>query len=153
MFRTVAGRRPPHVVEIAFRLSFFVVLLDVGGWALDTFVIPPTGFRELRGQLGWAGAVQQTVVSAGALALVSAALLLCACWMRQGRNWARMALIALGALYLMFVLTDINMNMNVLRVDLSFVYRYLPELCTAAIAVALLLPAARSYFTPGERTG
>ncbi len=32
-------------------------------------------------------------------------------------------------------------------------YRYLPELCTAAIAAVLLLPAARSYFTPGERTG
>ncbi|MGY5129254.1 hypothetical protein [Streptomyces nigrescens] len=151
MFRTVTGHRPPHVVEIAFRLACFVVLLDVGGWALDTFVIPPTGFRELRGELGWTGAVQQTIVSAGALTLVSAALLLCAFWMRQGRNWARMVLIALGALYLAFVLTDINMNM--VRVDLSVVYRYLPELCTAAIAAVLLLPASHSYFSPAERTG
>ncbi|WP_432143522.1 hypothetical protein [Streptomyces sp. bgisy084] len=151
MFRTVAGRRPPNVVEIASRLSFFTVLLDVGGWALDTFVIPPTALRELRGQLGWAGAVQQTVLSAGALAVVSAALLLCAFWMRQGRNWARMTLIALGALYLLFVLTDLNMNMN--RLDLSVIYRYLPELCTAAIAALLLLPASHSYFSPAEPAG
>lgn len=149
MFRARAGRRPPHVVEVAFRLSFLVVLLDVGGWVLDTFVIPPTGFGELRHQMGWAGAVQQILLSAGALTLLGAAFLLCAWWMRQGRNWARVVLIALGALSLLFVLTD--MNMNAVRLDLPVVHRYLPELSTAAIGAVLLLPAARTYFSSAGR--
>lgn len=149
MFRAEAGHKPPNAVEIAFRLSFLVVLLDAGGWVLDTFLIPPTGFQELRGRLGWAGAVQQATLSAGALAVVGAGLLLCAFWMRQGRNWARWALVALGALYLMFVLTDMNMN----GLGLWVAYRYLPELCTAAIAALLLLPASHSYFSSVRRTG
>ncbi|MGI5259673.1 hypothetical protein [Streptomyces angustmyceticus] len=148
MFRARAGHRPPHVVEIAFRLSFLVVLIDAGGWVLDTFFVPPTGFRELRDQLGWSGAVQQAAVSAGALVVLGAAMLLCAFWMRQGRNWARLVLIALGALYLAFMLTDMNMD----GLGVEAVYRYLPELCTAAIAALLLLPASRAYFSPARQT-
>ncbi|MFD5737875.1 hypothetical protein ACFWIY_34465 [Streptomyces sioyaensis] len=110
---------------------------------------PPTGFRELRHQMGWAEAVQQSLLSAGALALVSAAFLLCARWMRQGRHRARAVLIALGALSLVFVLTD--MNTNAVRLDLSVVHRYLPELTTAAIGAVLLLPAARAYFSSAGR--
>ncbi|MEW1751955.1 hypothetical protein ACIQU1_29405 [Streptomyces angustmyceticus] len=149
MFRARAGRRPPHAVEIAFRLSFLVVLIDAGGWLLETFFLPPTGFQELRERSGWAGAVQQAAVSAGVLVVLGTGMLLCAFRMRQGRNWARLALIALGALYLAFLLTDMNMD----GLGLAAVHRYLPELCTAAIAALLLLPASRAYFSAARRTG
>ncbi|MEU5209281.1 hypothetical protein [Streptomyces sp. NPDC020742] len=149
MFRATAGRKPPHEVGIAFRLAFLAVLLDVGGWVLDTFVIPPTGFQELRSTMGWAGAIQQTVLSAGFVAVLGAGLLWCAFWMCQGRSWARLLLIAVAALHLLFVLTDMNMS----GLDWTVVHRYVPDLCIAAIGALLVLPPSHAYFSTARQTG
>ncbi|MEU9125417.1 hypothetical protein AB0C96_37275 [Streptomyces sp. NPDC048506] len=125
--------------------ALVTAFLEVGDWVLGAFVIPPTGFEELRGQLGLSGALLQLALSAGALVVLTTGWLLCSLWMRRGHNGARLVMIALAGLSLLFVLTD--MSMNGLAPDWTALSQHVPELFTAAIAIVLLLPGSQAFFS------
>ncbi|GLW15054.1 hypothetical protein Stsp01_17970 [Streptomyces sp. NBRC 13847] len=153
MIRATAGRiQPPNEVEIAFKAAFGTVFLEFGGWVLDVLVIPPTGFRQLEEHSGLSGAILQLCLSAAVLAVLSAAWLLCAVWMRRGRNGARWVMIVVGAGYLLFALNDMSMN-GLATLDWSILSSYAPDIFTAAISVVLLLPASRAYFSAAGKAG
>ncbi|MFG2827024.1 hypothetical protein ACGFWI_06035 [Streptomyces sp. NPDC048434] len=153
MIRATADRsQPPNEVEIAFRAAFGTVFLEFGGWVLDAFVIPPTGFRQLRDVEGLSGAILQVSLSAAVLAVLAAAWLLCAVWMRRGRKGARLVMIVVGAACLLFMLNDMSMN-GLAALDWSLLASYAPDVFTAAIAVVLLLPASRAYFSAVNNAG
>lgn len=153
MIRATAGRiQPPNEVEFAFRAAFGTVFLGIGDWVLNTFVIPPTGLRQLRDHEGTSGAILQLSLSAAVLAMLAAAWLLCAVWMRRGGNGARLVMIVVGVVCLLFVLNDMSMS-GLTSLDWSLLSSYVPDLFTAAIAVVLLLPASRTYFSAVKNAG
>ncbi|MEU8680371.1 hypothetical protein [Streptomyces sp. NPDC048611] len=138
-------------MQLAFRAALVTVFLQVGGWALEAFVLPPTGFRQLRDQVGLSGALIQLTLSAGGLVVLAGGWLLCAVRMRRGHNWARLVLVTVAGLHLLFVLTDLSTNG--LPTEWTVLSRYGPDLFTSAIAPALLLPASRAYFSAVKRAG
>ncbi|MFE0186883.1 hypothetical protein [Streptomyces sp. NPDC058989] len=84
--------------------------------------------------------------------MLAGAWLLCAVWMRRGRNWARLVMIVAGAGNLLFLLNDMSMS-GLAALDWSLLSSYAPDLFIAVIAVVLLLPASRAYFSAAEPAG
>ncbi|HET6857609.1 MAG TPA: hypothetical protein VFH94_11020 [Streptomyces sp.] len=152
MIRATAGHiQPPNEVQIAFRAACVTAFLEVGRWVLDMFVIPPTGFRQLRDQQGLSGAILHLSLSAAVLAVLAACWLLCAVWMRRGHNGARLVMIVVGAGSLLFVLHDMSMS-GLTALDWGLISSYAPDIFTATIAVVLLLPASHAYFSAVKNT-
>ncbi|MFF3767562.1 hypothetical protein ACFYYR_26260 [Streptomyces sp. NPDC001922] len=142
--------RPREVVG-AFRLSLLAIAVNWVVWVLGAFVVRPTGFDEMRQEVGRQDALVQLAVSAGALLVISGVWLFCLLRMRAGRNWARIVLAAIAALSVLFVLNSLSMDgfdrltgtwlMNdVLLSDLP------SGLLFAAAAALLFLPSSNAYF-------
>ncbi|WP_407285334.1 hypothetical protein [Streptomyces sp. BP-8] len=141
-------------MEIALRAAIGTVFLEFVGWVLNAFVIPPTGFDQLRDHEGLSGAILQLSLSAAVLAVLAGAWLLCAVWMRRGHNWARLVMIVAGAGNLLFMFNDMSMNgFGLAALDWSLPSSYAPDIFIAAIAVVLLLPASRAYFSAAKPAG
>ncbi|MGW6746182.1 hypothetical protein ACWGDX_36530 [Streptomyces sp. NPDC055025] len=80
-------------MQTAFLLLLASVVVDAVVWVLDTFAISPSGFDELRDEVGESGAIRQVAMSAGFLVFTSALFPLFVFKLRQGRKWARSAVV------------------------------------------------------------
>ncbi|MGE7438252.1 hypothetical protein [Kitasatospora sp. NPDC001175] len=136
----------PREVRTAFRISLAAMAVEAATWLLDVFVIPPTGFDELRSTLGTQGAALQLALSAGFLLLTDALWLFLALRMRQGRNWARIVLAVLGAIGSLSLLADTGMN----GFDWSIMRQGVPTALAVGAAVLMFLPACKPHFAPAR---
>ncbi|WP_254395302.1 hypothetical protein [Streptomyces sp. AC512_CC834] len=147
----------PREVETAFTLSLVTIAVNVAAWVLGAFVLSPTGFDELRGEMGQRGAVVQILTSAGFLLVVTTLRLVFAFRVRAGRNWARFVVTLIGVLGMFFLLASMSMDGLGWQTvtedvgDLPLFDMFL-SLLDAGVIVLLFLPAANAYFSAGSRT-
>ncbi|MGW0087374.1 hypothetical protein [Streptomyces sp. NPDC003393] len=128
------------------------VAVSITVWTLGAFVLSPTGFEEMREEMGEHGARVQMLTSAGFLLVDTVLRVVLAFRMRAGRNWARLVLTALGALGMLLVLTTMGMG----GFDGETVTEYIDELplsdsvltlLDACVIVLMFLPTANAYFS------
>ncbi|MFE4177383.1 hypothetical protein ACFRR7_35990 [Streptomyces sp. NPDC056909] len=55
----------PREVETAFLLLLAAIVVDAVVWVLDIFAMSPSGFDEMRDEMGGSGAIRQVALSAG----------------------------------------------------------------------------------------
>ncbi|MEU9702544.1 hypothetical protein [Streptomyces sp. NPDC047981] len=142
------GRRPGGL-RLAWAVTLAAVAAEVAVWVLGAFVVAPTSLDELTAFAGREEAVARLVVSAGVLALLLAAWVAVALWMRAGRGWARMVLTAVGAGLLLFRLSDFSMDgMGGVGPAWWVACNALPDLLAAAAVVPMWLPGSRTHARP-----
>ncbi|QXE33866.1 hypothetical protein KQY30_05720 [Streptomyces sp. GMY02] len=141
----------PREVDAAFLLLLVVIALNPVSWVLDTFVISPSGFDEMRGEMGEDGAIRQTALSAGFMVVSTALLLLFALSMRRGRTWARNAITAVGAVLLFVLVNSVSSDEYQPEATAGGVYDLVigvsPVVLIAGAVVLVFLPTARTYFS------
>ncbi|MFD9866244.1 hypothetical protein ACFXI8_14915 [Streptomyces niveus] len=146
----------PKVVETAFLLLLAAVAVDAVVWTLDTFAVSPSGFDEMRDEMGASGAIRQVAMSAGFLILTSGLFLFFVFQMRQGRNWARNTLAAVAALVALFVINSMSMNEFDKGGAADVIYDVFisvsPVLLVAGAVLLMFLPTANAYFSTTKRT-
>ncbi|MER6922861.1 hypothetical protein [Streptomyces spiralis] len=126
-------------------------------WALGAFVVSPTGFEEMRQEMGQHGAVAQMLTSAGFLLVDTALRVVVAFRMRAGRNWARLVLTALGVLGMFLLLATMSMDglgwetVTESIGDLPLSDSVL-SLLDACVIMLMFLPTANAYFSTRSRT-
>ncbi|MCX4825749.1 hypothetical protein OG883_39115 [Streptomyces sp. NBC_01142] len=124
------------------------IAVDVIGWGLWAWVIHPTGFEEMRHEMGLRGAKRQLATSAGALVVVNALWLGFALSMRAGRNWARIVLAVVGALSALWLLNSVSMS----GIESSAIPEVIHDLLAICAAVLMFLPTSHSYFSTPAHT-
>lgn len=151
------GKRRPREVEAAFVLLLVAIAVDTVMWVLSTFVIAPTGFDEMRAEMGANGASRQVAISAGFMVVTNALLLLLAFQVRAGRRWARITVAGVGALLLLSFLNSASMNGlrpgSVAEALYDLFGGVGPNLPAAVALLLMFLPAANRYFSSPPRTG
>ncbi|MFJ3922150.1 hypothetical protein [Streptomyces sp. NPDC090022] len=140
----------PRPVEAAWVLTLAAVAAEAAVWVLGAFVVAPTGLDELTASLGARGAARQLALSGGVLAVLLAGWLAVGARMRAGHGWARVALTALGAAFLLFRIGDLGMSGA--QPAAWAALAALPDLLAAAVVVPMYLPAARGYFPARARS-
>lgn len=156
MTDTAVGRTGrPGKVEAAFRLSLAAIAAQAVVWVLGTFAVAPTGFGEMRDEMGRDGAVVQAAVSGGFLVVLSALWLLLALRTRAGAGWARIALTALGVLFLLTGLGTDGFRWSSAAGGTGGLLPHdlLPDLLAAGAIVLMFLPASNAYFSAAPRAG
>ncbi|WP_189151841.1 hypothetical protein [Streptomyces lacrimifluminis] len=142
-------------MDTAFWALVAAIAVDTVIWVLDTFVISPSGFAEMREEMGQ-GAMRQVAMSAGFLVVTSALFLLLAFKMREGRGWARNGLAAVGALGMLFFVGSMNMSGFDEETAGEIVYALLvgsiPALLALGAILLMFLPTSNSYFSSAART-
>lgn len=149
-----AGR--PRTVEGAFLALLTLVAVDFVVWALDLFLIAPTGMDSMRAAEGEEALLGLVATSAAFSLLLAALGVLLALMLRQGRNWARLLFVAFCALALFMTMVDVGMDGSV-----ALVLERIPvhQLITNAVVyllglitlVLLFLPASNAYFSRRKR--
>ncbi|MEU0953072.1 hypothetical protein ABZ353_12100 [Streptomyces niveus] len=147
----------PRVVETAFLLLLAAIAVDAVVWTLDTFVVSPSGFDEMRDEMGESGAIRQVAMSAGFLILTSGLFLFFVFQMRQGRNWARNTLAAVAALVAFFVINSMSTNEFDKGGTAGVIYDVFisvsPVFLVAGAVLLMFLPTANAYFSTTKHTG
>ncbi|MBL1097289.1 hypothetical protein [Streptomyces coffeae] len=136
------GERPQQV-ETAYVLSLAAIALQGVSWALDAFVIAPTGLDEMRHHMGQREAVLQLILSGGVVCVIGALWLLLAVKMRAGYNWARIVLAAAGALSALFVLNSLSMSGYPWEEMITIG----PDLLGLGAIALIFLPPSNAYFS------
>ncbi|MEU8828081.1 hypothetical protein [Streptomyces sp. NPDC048636] len=134
--------RPPHV-ETAFFLSLAAIALQLVAWVLGSFVIDPTGYEEMRNEVGQPKAIQQLALSGSALGVISVIWLLLARRMREGHNWARMVLAAATALSALFLLNSLSMS----GYPRDEMIGAVPDVLAIGAIAPMFLPSSNAYFS------
>ncbi|MCI3220772.1 hypothetical protein [Streptomyces sp. NP-1717] len=141
----------PREVETAFLLLLAAIAVDALVWTLDTFVVSPSGFDDMRDEMGGSNAIQQAAMSAGFLIATSGLLVYFVFQMRQGRNWARYTLAAVAALVALFMINSMSMNGFTTGSTADVIYDIaigtLPPLLVAGAVLLMFLPTANRYFS------
>ncbi|WP_330174644.1 hypothetical protein OG875_14480 [Streptomyces sp. NBC_01498] len=144
----------PREVEAAFVVFLVAIVADLVMWVLGTFVIAPTGWDDMRQEMGADGATRQMALSAGFTVVTSGLFLFFVFQMRRGHKWARIVLTITSALLLVSVADIMSMNSGgsgsaggVLR---ELIDAASPLLLVAVAVVLMFLPAANRYFSPNS---
>ncbi|MEV7682141.1 hypothetical protein AB0O64_26860 [Streptomyces sp. NPDC088341] len=146
----------PREVETAFLLLLAAIVVDAVVWVLDTFAISPSGFDEMRDEMGENGAIRQVALSAGFLMFTSTLFLLFVFKMRQGRKWARSAVAAVGALVMFFLVNSMSTSEFHKETMADAIYDLFisvsPVVLVAGAVVLMFLPTANLYFSSTGRS-
>ncbi|MFF1419542.1 hypothetical protein [Streptomyces sp. NPDC058280] len=144
-------------MEAAFVLLLVAIAVDTVMWVLGTFVIAPTGLDEMREVMGANGASRQAAMAVGFMVVTNALFLLVAFKMREGRRWARIAVVGVGALLLLSLLDSTSMNGlrpgSVAGALYNLFGGVSPNLPAAGAVLLMFLPAANRYFSSTPRNG
>ncbi|MFJ7154219.1 hypothetical protein ACIQUQ_04710 [Streptomyces sp. NPDC101118] len=138
-----AGRRPWQV-EAAWRLTLAACAAEAVVWVLGAFVVEPTGLDDMTAAVGAGAAARQLALSGAVSAVLLAAWIAVAAYVRAGRGWARIVLTAAAAVALLARATDLGMDGTV--PGGWALLAALPDLLGAAAVVPLHLPAAHAHF-------
>ncbi|MCP9212253.1 hypothetical protein [Streptomyces cucumeris] len=132
----------PQQVETAYILSLTAIALQLVSWVMGSFVIEPTGFDEMRQEVGQDQVVQQLALSAVALCVICVLWALLAVKMREGQNWARLVLAAATALSALFLVNSLSMS----GYPWDELVGAAPDLVAYGAIAMMFLPSSNAYF-------